>query len=188
MDEAGRGPLAGPVVAAAVAFDSQPCVEGLADSKRLTPSLREALFEEITRTAAAVSIGMANSHEIDEHNILQATFLAMRRAYTALNYEVTEIWVDGNQDPGLPVVTRTIVEGDALVPAISAASVIAKVTRDRLMVRFDETYPGYGFAQHKGYPTAAHLAQLAALGPCSIHRYSFKPVRTVVDALSGLAT
>ncbi len=176
IDEAGRGPLAGPVVAAAVVLDEANPIEGLGDSKKLSLARREALFVEIQGKAIAYGIGMAEPEEIDERNILQATLLAMRRAYDALNIAVDEVWVDGNQDPGIPALTFTLVGGDGKLPAIGAASILAKVTRDRLMVTFAKTYPQYGFEQHKGYPTPHHLQQLQLHGPCVIHRRSFAPV------------
>jgi ribonuclease HII len=177
VDEAGRGPLAGPVVAAAVILNPAREILGLADSKKLTEKSRDALFPEIIGHALAYGIGYATVAEIDEMNILQATLLAMRRAVSALLLPPTEIWVDGNQDPRCGLKTRLIVNGDALEPAISAASIIAKVTRDRLMVDLDAQYPGYGLAKHKGYGTKVHMAALKSLGAADCHRRSFRPVR-----------
>ena len=177
VDEAGRGPLAGPVVAAAVILNPSYEISGLADSKKLSEKNRDALFPEITAHALAYSIGYATVAEIDEMNILQATLLAMRRAVSGLAIAPTEIWVDGNQDPRCGLKTRLIVNGDALEPAISAASTIAKVTRDRLMLDLDARYPGYGLAKHKGYGTKVHMAALKSLGVTDCHRRSFRPVR-----------
>ena len=179
IDEAGRGPLAGPVVAGAVALNSRVPIEGLADSKRLSPAKRDQLFDEIQSSALAYGIGLADVDEIDTHNILQASLLAMRRAYKATALIADEVWVDGDKDPGISVPTFTLVGGDAKMPAISAASILAKVTRDRMMAGFAETYPEYGFDRHKGYPTALHLERLREHGPCPIHRLSFGPVRDV---------
>lgn len=184
IDEAGRGPLAGPVIAAAVVLDNESEIDGLADSKTLTVARRERMFDVITETALAYSINGAEVSEIDSRNILQATLLAMRRAFEGLRLDVKEVFVDGNQDPGLPVKTHTVVRGDAKIPAISAASILAKVTRDRLMVECARTYPAYGFERHKGYPTSLHLARLQALGPCPIHRMSFAPVKLAASQLA----
>ena len=177
IDEAGRGPLAGPVVAAAVVLKPDSRFDGLTDSKKLSATARERLFAEITETALAFGIGKAEPDEIDRVNILQASLLAMRRAFQAMNVVVDEVWVDGNQDPDIPAPTFTLVGGDAKMPAISAASILAKVTRDRLMVDYAKTYPAYGFERHKGYPTALHMQCLREYGPCAIHRKSFAPVR-----------
>lgn len=179
IDEAGRGPLAGPVVAGAVALDPQTSIEGLADSKRLTPTKREKLFVEIKRRALGYGIGIADVEEIDSHNILQASLLAMRRAYSNTALIADEVWVDGDKDPGISERTFTLVGGDAKMASISAASILAKVTRDRMMVAYAKTYPEYGFDRHKGYPTSLHLARLREYGPCPIHRVSFGPVRDV---------
>ncbi len=177
VDEAGRGPLAGPVVAAAVILDDQHPIQGLADSKTLTAARREALASEIHAHAFAVGIGRAEVEEIDRLNILHASLLAMERAVAALGCATGRIQVDGNRrPPGLPQ-AQTIVGGDALVPAISAASIVAKVARDAELVTLDVLYPGYGLARHKGYPTAEHLAALARLGVSACHRRSFGPVR-----------
>ena len=183
IDEAGRGPLAGPVVAGAVALNPRAPIEGLADSKRLTPLKRDRLFDEIRRSALAYGIGLADAAEIDKHNILQASLLAMRRAYADTALVADEVWVDGDKDPGISEPTFTLVGGDAKLAAISAASILAKVTRDRMMVAYAETYPQYGFDRHKGYPTVLHLARLREYGPCPIHRVSFSPVRDVSHSL-----
>lgn len=177
VDEAGRGPLAGPVVAAAVILDELQPVRGLADSKVLTARRREALFDEICAKALCVCIAQASVEEIDRLNILQATLLAMQRAVAGLRLPPQRVLVDGNRLPQLPMAAQAIVKGDALVPAISAASILAKVTRDRLCAQLHASHPQYGFDGHKGYPTAAHLAALQAHGPCVEHRRSFAPVR-----------
>lgn len=174
IDEAGRGPLAGPVVAAAVILDPNQPIAGLMDSKLLSEKKREALFDEIIAKALAYGIGEASPEEIDAVNILQATFLAMRRAKQQLSIIPTLALVDGNQDPQLECPTQTIVRGDSLIPAISAASILAKVTRDRHMQQLDCQYLGYGFAQHKGYPTQSHKAAIARLGLTPVHRKSFR--------------
>lgn len=174
-DEVGRGPLAGPVIAAAVIFkQGAPLPEGLNDSKKLTEKKRERLYDEIIACALDWAVGEASAQEIDEINILEASLLAMRRAIAALKVRPGLALIDGNQNRGFDLPATAIVGGDAKCPSISAASIIAKVTRDRLMVRLDETYPGYGFAGHKGYPTAAHYAAIARLGPSEIHRRSFR--------------
>ena len=174
VDEAGRGPLAGPVVAAAVILDPNQPIAGLMDSKQLSEKKREILFDEIIAKAFSYGIGWASAEEIDQVNILQATFLAMRRATQQLKVIPTLVLVDGNQDPRLECPTQTIVRGDSLVPAISAASILAKVTRDRWMQQLEQQYPGYGFAQHKGYPTPAHKAAIQRLGLTIFHRKSFR--------------
>lgn len=184
IDEAGRGPLAGPVVAAAVILKPEFQLEGLADSKLLTAIKREKLAKEIRAQALAVGVGICTHREIDEINILRATLLAMERAYAELGLEPTLALVDGNQPPNLPCKINTIIGGDATVPSISAASIIAKVTRDALMMEADREYPGYGFAQHKGYGTPFHRAKLLELGPSPIHRRSFAPVRAVLEGLA----
>jgi ribonuclease HII len=176
VDEAGRGPLAGPVVAAAVILDERHPIKGLADSKKLTALRRERLFDEIRAKALCCSIAEASVEEIDRLNILQATLVAMRRAVAGLRLKPNKVLVDGNRLPTLDVLAEAIVGGDALVPAISAASILAKVHRDRWCLTLDQQYPQYGFAQHKGYGTAAHLAALRAHGPCAQHRTSFRPV------------
>jgi ribonuclease HII len=177
VDEAGRGPLAGPVVAAAVILDPQRSIAGLADSKRLAPDERERLAGLIRTQALAWALGRAEVEEIDRLNILQASLLAMTRAVEALALAPDEALVDGNRLPRLACPARAIVRGDATVAAISAASILAKVARDAEMVALDARYPGYGLAQHKGYPTAAHLAALDRLGVSAIHRRSFAPIR-----------
>ena len=177
VDEAGRGPLAGPVVAAAVILDDQAPVRGLADSKALTALRRERLFDEIHAKALALCIAEASVEEIDRLNILQATLLAMRRAVEGLRLTPKQVLVDGNRLPVLKVPATAIVKGDATVPAISAASILAKVHRDRQCAALHVQWPQYGFDGHKGYPTEAHLAALRAHGPCPAHRRSFGPVR-----------
>ena len=179
VDEAGRGPLAGPVISAAVILDPDYPISGLADSKVLSPSQRELLCEEIKHKALCWAIGRAEVQEIDEWNILRASLLAMSRAVANLIPRPRQVWVDGNHAPEVEFPVRTIVGGDALVPAISAASILAKVTRDAEMRRLDSKFPGYGFGQHKGYPTKAHLEALNRLGACAAHRCSFGPVRRV---------
>ena len=176
VDEAGRGPLAGPVVAAAVILDERHPIKGLADSKKLTALRRERLFDEIRAKALCCSIAEASVEEIDRLNILQATLVAMRRAVAGLRLKPNKVLVDGNRLPALEVLAEAIVGGDALVPAISAASILAKVHRDRWCLTLDQQYPQYGFAKHKGYGTAAHLAALQTHGPCAQHRTSFRPV------------
>ena len=176
VDEAGRGPLAGPVVAAAVILDPRRPIEGLADSKTLTAARREALAREIRRHASAHAVARADVAEIDALNILRATMLAMRRAVEALGVAPDEVLVDGNRCPDVACRVRAIVKGDRDIAAISAASILAKTVRDALLVELDAAYPAYGFAQHKGYPTPEHLAALARHGPCPAHRRSFAPV------------
>ena len=180
VDEAGRGPLAGPVVAAAVILDDLHPIAGLADSKKLTAARREALFDEIRARALCFSIAGASVEEIDRLNILQATLLAMRRAVLGLRLKPKMVLVDGNRLPTLDIPAEAIVKGDALVPAISAASILAKVHRDRWCVQVDEQYPQYGFAGHKGYGTAVHMAALREHGACIHHRRSFAPVAKVL--------
>jgi ribonuclease HII len=181
VDEAGRGPLAGPVVAAAVILDPQRPIVGLADSKQLTPRIRERLADAIRTQALAWAIAQASVEEIDRLNILQASLLAMARAVADLKVTPRLVLVDGNQIPPVTCATQAIVGGDATEPAISAASILAKVERDRQMCELDRRFPGYGFAQHKGYPTAAHVAALATLGVTEVHRRSFAPVRRHVS-------
>ncbi len=173
IDEAGRGPLAGPVCAAAVILPRDWEPEGLNDSKKLSPERREALYGEITRHSLAWSVAFASEQEIDEVNILQATFLAMRRALAGLTAVPDFALVDGNRDPLLGIPTRCEVKGDGRYACIAAASILAKVSRDRLMDEMDALYPQYGFLRHKGYPTKAHYEALAKFGPCPIHRRSF---------------
>jgi ribonuclease HII len=181
VDEVGRGPLAGPVVTAAVILDPAQPITGLADSKKLSETRREALAELIKRHALAWAIGRAEVEEIDRLNILQATLLAMQRAVANLSITPEHVLVDGNRCPRLPCSVEAVIKGDSTVPAISAASIIAKVTRDREMLALDAEYPGYGLAGHKGYPTKAHLAALHVLGVSPIHRRSFSPVRQILD-------
>lgn len=176
VDEAGRGPLAGPVVAAAVILDDLNPIQGLNDSKKLTAKRREALFDEIRARALCFAIAEASVQEIDQINILQATMLAMKRAVEALRLPPKLVLVDGNRLPTLAIRAEAIVQGDALVPAISAASILAKVHRDRLCEAMHERYPVYGFDQHKGYGTAQHMAALQAHGPADCHRMTFAPV------------
>lgn len=180
VDEVGRGPLAGPVVAAAVILDPARPIAGLADSKALTEKRREALSIEIREKALAWALGRAEVEEIDALNILQASLLAMQRAVAALSIEPEYAVVDGNRLPRLPCPALAIIKGDQTVPAISAASIIAKVARDGEMVMLNECYPGYGLALHKGYPTKAHVLALDVLGVSAIHRRSFGPVRKLL--------
>jgi ribonuclease HII len=180
VDEAGRGPLAGPVVAAAVILDDLKPIKGLADSKVLTAKRREKLFDEIRAKALCCSIAEASVEEIDQLNILQATLLAMRRAVEGLRLKPVKVLVDGNRLPVLDVLAEAIVRGDATVASISAASILAKVQRDRWCVEIDVQYPQYGFARHKGYGTAEHLAALRAHGACPEHRRTFRPVTEVL--------
>lgn len=181
VDEAGRGPLAGPVVAAAVILDDQQPIAGLADSKKLSARQRERLFDEIRSKALCFCIAEASVEEIDRLNILQATMLAMRRAVEGLRLKPGMVLVDGNRIPVLKIPAEAIVKGDAKVPAISAASILAKVHRDRWCDELDRAHPEYGFATHKGYPTADHLAALREHGPIAVHRRSFGPVKAVLD-------
>jgi ribonuclease HII len=176
VDEAGRGPLAGPVFAAAVILHPEKKIDGLADSKVLTPKKRDFLFDLISENAYAFAIGTASVLEIDQINILEASLLAMQRAVFALSVKPTLALIDGNKSPTLPCLTRTIIGGDITEPAISAASIIAKVSRDREMEKLDKQFPQYGFAQHKGYGTPAHLEALNKYGPCEIHRRFYGPV------------
>ena len=181
VDEAGRGPLAGPVVAAAVILDDMNPIKGLNDSKKLSPLRREKLYDEIRAKALCCSVAEASVEEIDELNILQATMLAMRRAVDGLRLKPHMVLVDGNRLPVLDVLAEAIVRGDATVPAISAASILAKVTRDRWCQELDQRYPQYGFAGHKGYGTAEHLAALRTHGACPEHRRTFAPVAQVLE-------
>ena len=182
VDEAGRGPLAGPVVAAAVMLDELRPIKGLADSKTLSPRKRERLYDEIRAKALCCCVTEASASEIDTLNILQATLLAMRRAVEGLRLVPHIVLVDGNRLPLLTVQAHAIVKGDAKVQAIAAASILAKVHRDRLCQGLHERYPQYGFAAHKGYPTAEHLQALRQHGACAEHRRSFAPVRAVATA------
>lgn len=176
IDEAGRGPLAGPVMAAVVILNPEKPIIGLADSKQLTAKQREVLFTQIQDRALFWAVAHAEVDEIDRINILQATLLAMQRAVAALPIIPHLALIDGNCSPSLPCKTKKIVRGDQLEPAISAASIIAKVTRDREMQILHQQFPEYGFAQHKGYPTQAHRVALQKYGPCRVHRYSYAPV------------
>jgi ribonuclease HII len=180
VDEVGRGPLAGPVLAAAVILDPAHPIAGLADSKALSAARRERLAEDIRAHALAWALGRAEAAEIDRINILQATLLAMQRAVAQLRIQPVQVLVDGNRCPVLNYPCTAIVKGDATVPAISAASILAKVARDAELRDLDQRYPEYGFAQHKGYPTAAHRAALQRFGPCTEHRRSFAPVAAVL--------
>ncbi|MGA0015289.1 MAG: ribonuclease HII [Burkholderiaceae bacterium] len=189
VDEAGRGPLAGPVVAAAVILDDERPIAGVDDSKRLSAKQRERLFDVIMGQALCVSIGQASAAEVDASNVLQATLLAMRRAVEGLRLAPIKVLVDGNQLPRLPMLAEAVVGGDGRVACIAAASIVAKVTRDRLMTELDQTLPGYGFAQHKGYGTAQHMQALKRLGASAQHRRSFAPVveaDRAARALSGV--
>jgi ribonuclease HII len=185
VDEAGRGPLVGAVVAGAVVLDPLNPIAGLRDSKRLTPARREALYAEIVLKAKAWGVGEASPLEIDQINILQATMLAMQRAVDDLCARLGRLpdkaLIDGNRCPRLPIPAEAIVKGDSKEPAISAASIVAKVTRDRQMEGLHARYPDYGFLQHMGYPTPVHLAALRQYGVCPEHRRSFSPVRAVLN-------
>jgi ribonuclease HII len=185
VDETGRGPLAGPVYAAAVVLDPKRRIRGLADSKQLTAEQREVLAAKIRTRALAWAVASASVEEIDTYNILRASLLAMRRAVLQLGMVPTEVLVDGLHCPLVPCRATAIVKGDESVPAISAASIIAKVARDAEMLVLHTRYPQYGFDQHKGYPTEAHFAALALHGPCVIHRRTFAPVRIAIEAAHG---
>lgn len=173
IDEAGRGPLAGPVCAAAVLLPEGLVIDGLNDSKKLSEKKRELLFPVIEENALAFGIGFADEKEIDEINILQATFLAMRRAFDAMQRRCDYVLVDGNRMPPMPVPGETVVKGDAKSPSIAAASILAKVSRDRVMLEYTKQYPEYQFEKHKGYGTKAHVEALHAFGPSPIHRRTF---------------
>ena len=179
VDEVGRGPLAGPVLAAAVILDPSLIPAGLADSKELSAAKREALFGEIARTALGIGIGSVTALEIDALNIRQATLLAMKRAIAGLPVQPRQVLVDGNDPPTLPCPCDAIIKGDGSVASIAAASIIAKVTRDRMMARLATHYPAYGFAGHAGYGTATHRAAIQTHGPCPEHRFSFAPIKGV---------
>ena len=182
VDEAGRGPLAGPVVAAAVLVPDGWNLIGLNDSKKLTAAKRDALEGEIKSSCLAWAVGVATEEEIDAINILQATFLAMRRALEGLSMRPMAVVVDGNRTiPNWPTAQLAVVEGDGKIASIAAASILAKTFRDRLMVEQDAVWPGYGFSVHMGYPTPTHLKALAELGPCPIHRKTFGPVRKRIE-------
>ena len=180
VDEAGRGPLCGPVVAAAVILDPARPIAGLADSKKLSEKRRNALAAEIREKALAWCIAEASVAEIDRLNILHASMLAMQRAVAGLTPQPTHVKVDGNRSPRIELPCEAVVKGDALVPEISAASILAKTARDALLVELDRRYPQYGLAGHKSYPTAAHLAALKVHGACEIYRTSFGPVRAIL--------
>ena len=190
LDEAGRGPLAGPVVAAAVVLPDDLIIPGLDDSKKLTPAKRDKLFDIITGLATAWGVGMVESDEIDHINILRATCKAMRTATANLGVQPDAALIDGNTSPGLSCREYLVIEGDGRCRSIAAASIIAKVMRDRIMIEMDEVYPGYGFARHKGYGSAVHRAAIAEHGPCDIHRFSFgivpelAPAGTIASILS----
>ncbi|HDR1006146.1 ribonuclease HII [Pasteurella multocida] len=183
VDEVGRGPLVGAVVTAAVILDPHQPILGLNDSKKLSEKKRLLLAEEIKQKALAWSLGRAEAEEIDQLNILHATMLAMKRAVENLKIQPHFVLVDGNRVPELMIPAQAIVKGDGLVAEISAASILAKVARDQEMTELDKRYPEYAFAQHKGYPTALHLAKLAELGPLAQHRRSFAPVRKLLNTL-----
>lgn len=180
VDEAGRGPLAGPVIAAAVILNPDQPVAGLADSKTISEKKREKLAHEIMAKARAWAIARADVEEIDELNILQASLLAMARAVNSLDIKPVLVLVDGNQCPGIDLPVQAVIRGDSSVPAISAASIIAKVARDHEMMELDLQYPGYGFAVHKGYPTKAHIQALKLLGVSAVHRRTFAPVKNLL--------
>lgn len=186
VDEVGRGPLCGAVVTAAVILDPNRPILGLNDSKKLTEARREKLFDEIREKALSWCIARAEVEEIDELNILHATMLAMQRAVEGLGITPQRAMIDGNRCPKLPMPAEAVVKGDSKVPAIAAASILAKVSRDREMAAFELQYPGYGIGGHKGYPTAVHLEALERLGPTPIHRRSFGPVRRAYEAREGL--
>lgn len=188
VDEAGRGPLAGPVVAAAVILDPKRRIRGLDDSKALSAKTREALYEKIVERSLAYCVASASVEEIDQLNILHATMLAMKRAVEGLSLTPTLARIDGNRCPQLSVRSEAVIGGDALVPAISAASILAKVTRDRMLLELHELFPVYGFNAHAGYGTPQHLAALAAHGPCEHHRRSFAPVRAAYARLGITVT
>ncbi len=182
VDEAGRGPLAGPVVAASVILPENPGLLGLDDSKKMTPKNREEMFEQITKTAVAWGIGMSDNDEIDEIGILEATMSAMRQAVKNMKKTPDIVLIDGNKTPGLNCRQRAVVNGDNISLSIAAASVIAKVTRDRIMIEMDSMFPGYGFSRHKGYGARMHAEAIRKLGPCVIHRFSFKLVPSSAPA------
>jgi len=184
-DEVGRGPLAGDVVAAAVILDPAKPIVGLRDSKKLSEAGREDCFAQIVEMASCYAIARASVEEIDTLNILHASLLAMSRAVESLRPLPSFVYVDGNRKPRWPFACETVIKGDSLVPAIAAASVLAKVTRDNEMKALENVYPGYGFAKHKGYPTAEHLQALTRLGACPIHRRSFSPVAKLLGSTSA---
>ncbi len=182
VDEVGRGPLCGPVVTAAVILDPENPIDGLNDSKKLSEKKRDLLFDEIKAKALSWSIGRAEVEEIDELNILHATMLAMQRAVAGLSVKPELALIDGNRCPELPCRAEAVIKGDGRVPEIGAASILAKVTRDREMAELEKMYPGYGMGGHKGYPTKVHMDALKKLGATPIHRRSFKPVREALEA------
>ena len=184
VDEAGRGPLAGPVSAAAVILHPDRPIAGIDDSKKLSPARRDALDLRIREESLAWSVAWASVEEIDRLNILRASLLAMQRAVSALGVRPERILVDGNRCPDFGIEAEAVVGGDGLIPAIGAASILAKVARDRLMEDLDQAFPGYGFARHKGYPTSVHLEALRRLGPCPHHRTSVGPVRAVIESIA----
>ncbi|GAA5219147.1 ribonuclease HII [Corallincola platygyrae] len=184
VDEVGRGPLIGDVVTAAVILDPARPIEGLHDSKKLSEKKRDALYDLIIERALCWSVGRASVAEIDQLNILHATMLAMQRAVAGLSETPEKVLIDGNRCPELPMVAEAIVGGDGTVECISAASIVAKVTRDREMVELEARFPGYGIAKHKGYPTKQHLEAIQTLGVTPEHRRSFKPVQRIIDAMS----
>ena len=181
VDEAGRGPLAGPVVVAAVILPPSHGLKGLDDSKRLSREKRESLFAEIIRVSVCHAVEIVSVEEVEQVNVLAATLNGMQRSVRALDPGPTLVMVDGNRAPDMGCEVRTIIEGDRWVPSISAASILAKVTRDEIMRRYHEEYPQYGFDRHKGYPTPEHLQKLREFGPCPIHRRTFAPVREVLE-------
>ncbi|MFF0933385.1 ribonuclease HII [Proteus mirabilis] len=181
VDEVGRGPLVGAVVTAAVILDPANPIQGLMDSKKLTEKKRNALYDEIKEKALCWAIGRAEPEEIDKLNILWATLKAMERAVAGLSITPDMVLVDGNRCPNLPMASQAVIKGDSLVQEISAASILAKVTRDREMEQLDKLYPDYGFAKHKGYPTAFHMEKLASLGATPYHRKSFAPVKRALN-------
>ncbi|AZG99643.1 TPA: ribonuclease HII [Proteus mirabilis] len=181
VDEVGRGPLVGAVVTAAVILDPANPIQGLMDSKKLTEKKRNALYDEIKEKALCWAIGRAEPEEIDKLNILWATMKAMERAVAGLSLTPDMVLVDGNRCPNLPMASQAVIKGDNLVQEISAASILAKVTRDREMEQLDKLYPDYGFAKHKGYPTAFHMEKLASLGATPYHRKSFAPVKRALN-------
>ena len=181
VDEVGRGPLVGAVVTAAVILDPANPIQGLMDSKKLTEKKRNALYDEIKEKALCWAIGRAEPEEIDKLNILWATMKALERAVAGLSITPDMVLVDGNRCPNLPMASQAVIKGDSLVQEISAASILAKVTRDREMEQLDKLYPDYGFAKHKGYPTAFHMEKLASLGATPYHRKSFAPVKRALN-------
>jgi ribonuclease HII len=185
VDEVGRGPLAGDVVTAAVILDPNKPIEGLDDSKKLSEKKREYLFEIIKENVLSWSIARCSVEDIDQINILQASLLAMKKAVDGLAVTPEHVWVDGNKMPKWNYAAETVIKGDSRVPAIAAASILAKVTRDREMVAYEEQYPGYGFAAHKGYPTKMHIEALQRLGVTPIHRRSYAPVKKILALSEG---